>query len=66
MSRVSLKHIVDDRDGFKHVLTALVDALGTPLRVEDASGKMLFGERGDARATIVETDPEAPARHVEG
>lgn len=57
MARISLKHIVDDRDGFKAVLSSLVGALGGAVAVHDAAGRPLFGEAaGDARVPLMHDD----------
>ena len=43
MARVTLKHILDDRSGFRSVILSLADALGGTLSVEDHAGKALVG-----------------------
>lgn len=44
MSRISLKHIVDDRGGFRSLLGTLSGALGGSFGIEDAAGRTVFGE----------------------
>lgn len=47
MTRISLKHIVNERDGLRPLMLSLTNALGTSVGVEDASGLQVFGNSAD-------------------
>ena len=51
MTRISLKHIVDERGGLRPLMASLTAALGGSLGIEDAAGQRLFGN-GDGGTRV--------------
>ena len=50
MSRVALRHVIGRQEGAGALVAALSEALGVSVTVEDASGRLLHGERQDEAA----------------
>lgn len=58
MARVALKHVVGRQDDTRALLTALAGAIGAPIAVEDAGGRVLHGE-----GLVDSAAPRFPIRH---
>jgi phosphoserine phosphatase RsbU/P len=56
MAPVDLRHILGSQTNARPVLAALAQAFGTPLTVEDRTGRLLFGESSDAHRVPITFD----------
>ncbi len=56
MAPVALRHILGSQTNARPLLEALAQAFGTPLTVQDTTGRLLFGESSDARRVPVTLD----------
>ena len=51
-SRVPLRRLLHRQEGAEALLTAVSEALGGPVAVEDADGRIVYGPAGDGAARV--------------
>jgi sigma-B regulation protein RsbU (phosphoserine phosphatase) len=56
MAPIALRHILGGQTDARPVLTAMVEAFGAPLSVEDSRGRMLFGDHSNGHGVPVVFD----------